>query len=200
NALHSLSEPRDSLSLADGWKTAMQGSDVLLDTFGIISTDFDDSNWAQVSVPHNWDQYYGYRRHQHGNLHGSAWYRKELNIPSENKTKQYALFFEGVGSYATVWVNGNKVGKHQGGRTTFTLDITDAIQFDRSNSIVVKADHPPFIADLPWVCGGCSGEWGFSEGSQPLGIFRPVSIIVTNPIKVEPFGVHVWNANDISEE
>src|SRR5690606_20739386 len=73
-------------------------------------------------------------------------------------------------------------------------------QFDRSNSIVVKADHPPFIADLPWVCGGCSGEWGFSEGSQPLGIFRPVSIIVTNPIKVEPFGVHVWNANDISEE
>lgn len=200
STIKQLSQPRDSISLADGWKTALEGSDVLLDTTGIVGRDFDDSNWEQISVPHNWDQYYGYRRNKHGNLHGTAWYRKELTIPSENKAKQFFLFFEGVGSYATVWVNGIIVGKHQGGRTTFTLDITDAISFDGSNSIVVKAEHPPFIADLPWVCGGCSGEWGFSEGSQPLGIFRPVSVIVTNPIKIEPFGVHVWNSNDISEE
>lgn len=200
SAIKPFSEPRDSILLVGGWKTALQGSEVLEDTTGIITEDFDDSKWEEISIPHNWDQYYGYRRNKHGNLHGTAWYRKSIEIPSESKTKQYFLFFEGVGSYATVWVNGNKVGRHQGGRTTFTLDITDAIVFDHPNNVVVKVEHPPFIADLPWVCGGCSGEWGFSEGSQPLGIFRPVSMIVTNPIKVEPFGVHVWNANDISTE
>lgn len=49
------------------------------------------------------------------------------------------------------------------------------------------------IADMPWVCGGCSSEWGFSEGSQPLGIFRPVELEITDEVRVEPFGVHVWN-------
>lgn len=49
------------------------------------------------------------------------------------------------------------------------------------------------IADMPWVCGGCSSEWGFSEGSQPLGIFRPVVLEATDAIRIEPFGVHIWN-------
>ena len=49
------------------------------------------------------------------------------------------------------------------------------------------------IADMPWVCGGCSSEWGFSEGSQPLGIFRPVEVEITDEVRVEPFGVHIWN-------
>ena len=46
---------------------------------------------------------------------------------------------------------------------------------------------------MPWVCGGCSSEWGFSEGSQPFGIFRPVVLEVTDKVRIEPFGVHIWN-------
>ena len=49
--------------------------------------------------------------------------------------------------------------------------------------------------ESPWVCGGCSSEWGFSEGSQPLGIFRPVSLIETDEVRIERFGVHIWNNN-----
>ena len=49
------------------------------------------------------------------------------------------------------------------------------------------------ITDMPWVCGGCSSEYGFSEGSQPLGIFRPVWLVATGEVRIEPFGLHVWN-------
>lgn len=48
---------------------------------------------------------------------------------------------------------------------------------------------------MPWVCGGCSSEWGFSEGSQPFGIFRPVTLEITDNIRIEPFGVHIWNTD-----
>lgn len=51
---------------------------------------------------------------------------------------------------------------------------------------------------MPWVCGGCSSEWGFSEGSQPFGIYRPVSLVETDEVRIEPFGVHVWN-NDVCD-
>jgi hypothetical protein len=159
-----------------------------------------DSQWQKVNVPHNWDQYYGFRRTKHGNLHGTAWYHKTLELDKKDNSKRLFLFFEGVSSYATVWVNGKKVGEHKGGRTTFTVDITKAVSFEKANNIIVKASHPSFIADLPWVCGGCSGEWGFSEGSQPMGIFRPVTLVVTDEVRIEPFGVHIWNDKSTSKE
>ncbi len=82
----------------------------------------------------------------------------------------------------------------------FTLDVTSAINLNGSNTIAVRADHPAMINDLPWLCGGCSDDRGWSEGSQPLGIFRPVHIITTNPVRVEPFGVHIWNDEKISSK
>ncbi|MBJ2126033.1 malectin domain-containing carbohydrate-binding protein [Flavobacterium sp. IB48] len=190
---------RKEISLNSSWET------IILDNLPLKEEDFvenpkTDSNWQKVSVPHNWDQYYGFRRTKHGNLHGTAWYKKTLKLDKKDSSKQHFLYFEGVSSYATVWINGKKVGEHKGGRTTFTLDITKAVSFNKENIILVKAAHPSFIADLPWVCGGCSGEWGFSEGSQPMGIFRPVSLVVTNNVRVQPFGVHIWNDKSVSKQ
>ena len=148
--------------------------------------------WKKVQVPHNWDEYYGYRRLKHGNLHGTAWYKKTFTAPLEGK--RAFLFFEGVGSYATVYLNGDSVGAHRGGRTTFTIDVTSALKPGVANELMVKAEEPAYITDLPWVCGGCSNESGFSEGSQPLGIFRPVTLYTTDEVRVQPFGVHLWNA------
>ncbi|RUT68337.1 DUF4982 domain-containing protein [Flavobacterium cupreum] len=190
---------RKEVSLNASWET------VILDHLPtqedvFVDNPKTDSKWQRVNVPHNWDQYYGYRRTKHGNLHGTAWYKKTLKLDKSAIGKKLFLFFEGVSSYADVWVNGKKVGAHKGGRTTFTLDITKEVFTDKENLIVVKASHPSFIADLPWVCGGCSGEWGFSEGSQPMGIFRPVSLVITNEVRIEPFGVHIWNDPSVSKE
>jgi beta-galactosidase len=168
---------------------------------GFQLANFKDHQWKKVNVPHNWDQYEGYQRKLHGNKHGYAWYRKTFKIDENSLKKKYFLYFEGVGSYATIWLNGKKVGYHAGGRTTFTLDVSTAIKLNnQANLLAVRADHPAQIQDLPWVDGGCSTERGFSEGSQPMGIFRPVHLIITNELRIEPFGVHVWNDNKISEQ
>ena len=168
---------RQDINLNNDWQTSLSGI----------------NKWNKVNVPHNWDDYYGYRRLQHGNLHGDAVYKKSVTIKQSKQGKRFFLFFEGVGSYATVILNGKPIGSHTGGRTTFTLDATDAIKTDGTkNELEVRASHPANIKDLPWVCGGCSDERGFSEGSQPLGIFRPVHLIVTNDVRVDPFGVHAW--------
>ena len=168
---------------------------------GFETPAYDDSAWTEVSIPHNWDKYEGARQLRHGNRHGYAWYRTEFTVdPADREGKQVFLYFEGVGSYGTVWVNGKEAGYHAGGRTTFTLNITDLVKYGEDNTLAVRADHPALIADLPWVCGGCSSEWGFSEGSQPMGIFRPVTLVITGDVRIEPFGVHVWNDNDITPE
>ena len=166
---------RNIISLNDGWKTWMN-KDTLI-----------------VNIPHNWDDYYGYRQLTHGNLHGKAVYTKTFVAPEAENNKQYFLRFEGVGTYGSFTLNGMDLGRYPVGRTTLTLDVSKAIKPGNENKLTIVTDHPEMIADMPWVCGGCSSEWGFSEGSQPLGIFRPVVLEVTDNIRIEPFGVHIWN-------
>jgi len=184
SALSSAAQPRQDILLNTNWRTTL----------------VDSNHWQTVDIPHNWDDYGGYRRLLHGNLHGSALYTRSFEI-KKIYDKRYFLWFEGVGSYATVRVNGQLVGTHAGGRTSFTLDITHAVkQGNGQNTIEVRADHPANIRDLPWVCGGCSDERGFSEGSQPFGIFRSVHLLVTSEIRIEPFGVHVWNDTTVTDQ
>lgn len=166
---------RTITSLNDGWTAAT----------------VPDGSPSGVTIPHNFDDYYGYRQLRHGNLHGSAVYQKTF-IAKPQEGKRYFLQFEGVGTYATITLNDTQFPKELIGRTVFTLDVTDAMNTGK-NTLHVLVDHPAMQTESPWVCGGCSSEWGFSEGSQPFGIFRPVSLIETDAVRVEPFGVHIWN-------
>ena len=145
-----------------------------------------------ATIPINLDDYYGALQLEHGNLHGNAIFKKSFHAPQLNG-KEYFIRFEGVGTYAEVILNGHHLGRYDIGRTTETLDVTPFIHQGGENDLEVRVSHPAGITDMPWVCGGCSSEWGFSEGSQPFGIFRPVVLEVTDKVRIEPFGVHVWN-------
>lgn len=150
----------------------------------------DDSGWTKVRVPHNWETYEGYAGHTHGNIHGTAWYRRDFDLQSLDSAQRVYAFFEGVGSYATVYCNGMEVGAHAGGLTTFTVELSEALQVGK-NLLAVRAHHPAGIDDLPFVCGGC---WGspHTEGSQPFGVFRPAWLEFSGPVRFQPFGVHIW--------
>ena len=167
---------RTIISLNDNWQSLVVGRDSIA---------------AIINLPHNFDDYYGNRQLRHGNLHGSAIYHKMFTA-SKADDKRYFLQFEGVGTYATVTLNGKTYPKELVGRTVWTLDVTEALK-NGNNDLKVLVDHPALQTESPWVCGGCSSEWGFSEGSQPFGIFRPVSLIETDAVRIEPFGVHIWN-------
>lgn len=162
-------------------------------TFGKTSEDSITKKMGtfRVNVPSNLDDYYGYRQLKHGNLHGTATYEKHFSVHKQTG-KRYFLQLEGVGTFATVKVNRKSYPKELVGRTSFTIDISDALH-EGDNTLNIKVEHPAMQTNNPWPCGGCSSEWGFSEGSQPFGIFRPVSLIETDEVRVEPFGVHVWN-------
>lgn len=155
-----------------------------------MRNDIPDDDWFPVTIPHNFENYHGYHKVSHGNLHGTGWYRRKLQIPDSEKGKHCFLFFEGVGAYGDVYLNGHHLGRHEGGRTCFSLEATEWISEQADNILAVRADHPAQIKDLPWVCGGCFGTPN-TEGSQPLGIFRPVSLFFTDAVRLIPFGVAV---------
>jgi len=151
-----------------------------------------------LRVPFNLDDYYGTQQGEHGNLHGTCVARRHFTIDSVRADRQYFLRMEGIGTYADITLNGHHVGRFDVGRTTETVCITPWVA--RHNRLEIKIAHPAHITDMPWVCGGCSSEWGFSEGSQPFGIFRPITLEVTDRVRIEPFGVHVWAGDSLLVE
>ena len=102
------------------------------------------SQWQAISIPHTWnatdtvDAAPGYRR-------DFSWYKKALNIPAfSNKEAKarYQLYFEGVNMEAEVYVNGKKVTEHIGGYIGFTVEITDFLNADGNNELMVRAGNP----------------------------------------------------------
>ena len=71
----------------------------------------------------------------------AVWYRRTVRVPAEWVGQRVLLHFGAVDHDTTVWVNDHEVGRHRGGFSSFTFDITDEL-FDGSGGeavIVVRA-------------------------------------------------------------
>lgn len=75
-------------------------------------------------------------------FHPYVWYQRQFNVPTEQRQKRVMLHFQAVDYVAKVWVNGQFVGRHEGGYTAFSFDITPYLLIDAgaNNQIVVKAE------------------------------------------------------------
>lgn len=72
----------------------------------------------------------------------ALWYRRSFNVPKSWKGKDVLLNFGAVDWHADIWVNGTKVGSHEGGYTPFSLNITPALNAKGENEIVVRVWDP----------------------------------------------------------
>jgi beta-galactosidase len=150
---------------------------------------FDDSNWRNVTLPHDWSVEEPFsEEHSSGTGYlpgGIGWYRKSISLPSNLQGKRVFITFEGVYNNSQVWCNSYYIGKRPYGYSSFTYDITDFISFgDSPNVITVKVDHKD-IADSRWFTGS--------------GIYRDVYVTVTDQVHIDTYGVFVTTP-EVSEE
>jgi hypothetical protein len=75
-----------------------------------VQSDFDDSKWDLVNLPHDWAIGGPFIREGGGGMGrlsspGIGWYRRKISIPPEDLGKSIFLDVDGAMSYATVWLN-----------------------------------------------------------------------------------------------
>jgi beta-galactosidase/beta-glucuronidase len=70
------------------------------------------------------------------------WYRRKFVIPEDWNGQRILLHFEAVDWDTTVWVNGDKIGRHQGGYDQFTFDITDHLTHQGEQTLTVSVYDP----------------------------------------------------------
>src|SRR5690606_31007722 len=69
----------------------------------------------------------------------AVWYRRAVEIPGAWKGRKVLLHFQAVDYDATVWVNGVEVGRHRGGFSPFTCDLSGVVGPGEKAVIVVRA-------------------------------------------------------------
>jgi beta-galactosidase/beta-glucuronidase len=69
----------------------------------------------------------------------AVWYRRRVAVPKAWAGRRVLLHFQAVDYDATVWANGRPVGRHRGGFTPFTCDLSPAAAPGQDVTIVLRA-------------------------------------------------------------
>ena len=196
---------RKKINFDDNWKFALgNAADPKKDfNYGIVTIfsktgaargtaidpRFNDSSWRSLDLPHDWAvelpfvnvnnfdvMAHGYK--PVGGLFPETsigWYRKHFSVAKKDSGQRFQIQFDGVFRNANFWINGFYLGNNLSGYIGVAYDVTDYLNYDRDNIIVVRVDASQY-------------EGWFYEGA---GIYRHVWLNQYQPLHISHDGVFV---------
>ncbi len=148
-----------------------------------IEYDFDKSD--SLIVPGDWNS----QKKELLFYEGTVWYKKSFDYYKRNGTRIF-LRFGAVNYSAVVFLNGEKLGSHEGGFTPFSFEITRLVR-EKENFVVVKADNKRCMECVPTVI---TDWWNYG------GLTRNVAIVETPAAFISDYCVQLQKGsfNNIS--
>jgi beta-galactosidase len=133
---------------------------------------FNDSSWRQLDLPHDWAVELPFENSSNFDVmaHGYkpvgglfpqnsiGWYRKKFDVNAKDSGQRFVLQFDGVFRNSSYWINGIYLGNNLSGYLGASFDITDFVNYQKPNVLVVRVDATQY-------------EGWFYEGA---GIYRHV--------------------------
>ena len=114
---------------------------------------------------------------------GSIWYKKSFDYQKNKNTNRVFLRI-GAANYETdVYINSKKLGKHLGGFTPFSYEVTKYLQ-EKENHIVIKVDNTRRKEGVPTL----NTDW-WNYG----GITRDVKLIETSETYIDDYQIQLDN-------
>jgi beta-glucuronidase len=101
---------------------------------------------------------------------GPVWYERTFDLPWGWTDRPVLLRFGSVNYHATVWLNGERLGEHEGGHLPFVLDATRSIR-PEGNRLVVRAEGELRPDRVPPGNVPRDPKDGFANSQYPDGAF-----------------------------
>ncbi len=137
-----------------------------------------------IQVPGDWNSQDAIFKY----YEGTVWYQRDFDAPQLKNGERAFLYFGAANYEAHVYLNGKKLGMHQGGFTPFDFEIPKGLLQEKDNYLVVKVDNKRHKDAVPTV----NTDW-WNYG----GITRDVKLIVTPKTFVQQYALHLDQAQDI---
>ncbi len=197
---------RDSLVTSDGSALSRPG--------------FNDADWILATVPATvlssyWnigslaDPNYGANQLLISDsfFYADFWYRTEFLAPNSFSGRRIWLNFDGINWKAEVFLNGEKLGRIEGGFMRGRFDVTNQVRLKEKNALAVRivknatpgsakqktletaglnggalgADNPTYHASIGW-------DWIPTVRGRNIGIWNDVYLTTSGPVTIEnPF-------------
>ncbi|SHF35921.1 glycoside hydrolase family 2 TIM barrel-domain containing protein [Dysgonomonas macrotermitis] len=176
---------RQVSDFTEGWKFNLG------DEPEAYKADFDDNNWRQLDLPHDWSIEADFSLSNPATPGGGAlpggigWYRKEFTVDQADKDKTIYIDFDGIYWLSKVWVNGKLIGERPNGYISFRYDLTPYIKYGEKNVIAVRVDNSK-QPNSRWYSGS--------------GIYRNVWLTKVNPVHVDYWGTYVTTPSVTDQE
>ena len=138
-----------------------------------FETGIPNENSLKIYVPGVWNYY---QNRKNFNYFGTGWFQTSFYLPYKwsSGEKKVTLVFNGSNYKTTIWLNGKKVGIHEGGYTKFWFEINKFVKFGADNKMIIQVDNRYMENRLPWFY---PAEW-MNYG----GINRPVYLKLTSQV------------------
>jgi len=146
-----------------------------------FQTDFDDSEWQEIDVPHDWAILDTFSKDNPTGRPGGfasggiGWYRKTFTL-KKDASSNVSIEFGGVYQNSEVWINGHYLGKRPYGYISFNYDLTPYLNKKGKNVLAVRVDNSK-QPSARWYTG--------------CGIYRHVWLMITDRLHVVRHGVFV---------
>jgi len=139
------------------------------------------ADWEQVDLPHSWNAVDG----QDGGadyFRGKCCYAKELVKSDFPAADKYYLEINGANSSADVFVDGKALAHHDGGYSTWRVDVTDALQ--EKSLVAIIVDNAANETVYPQMA-----DFTFYGG-----LYRNVNLVCVNTVH---FDLETWGTPGI---
>jgi len=131
-----------------------------------------------VNVPHTWNM------GKHDNYLGKAWYFRTFETPVESPGLHVELHFGATFYSSRIWLNGVEVGRHEGGYTAYSLDVTSHLL--PMNYLAVEIDNRLTEQTIPgYAMRQKVPQDAWYDWWDYGGIVRDVWLTVAGPLEIQ---------------
>ncbi|HHY57179.1 MAG TPA: beta-glucuronidase [Chloroflexi bacterium] len=154
-----------------------------------------------IAVPGSWNE-------QYEDLFGYldlAWYVRRVYVPSHWQGERVFIRVGSACYHGVVYINGVKVGEHEGGHLPFAFEITDLVKWGEENVVAISVENELKPTRLP--SGNMESSMGMFASTPRTtfdfypfaGLHRPVALYTTPQTYIEDVTVvtEVAGANGV---
>jgi beta-mannosidase len=169
---------------------ATADDDLRRDAIGLA---VDDSAWTEVAVPGHW------RNHpEFAESDGPLLHRRSFTLAEPGAGRRRWLTLDGVFYQADVWLDGAYLGDPEGYFFPHTFDITALSRIGDEHVVAIEVACPPQRSHRGRrTITGVFQHWdGIDLDWNPGGLWRPVHVFDTGPVRVDRFRVLCRDADE----
>ena len=172
------------------WRVTPADDDLRRDAIGL---DVDDSTWPEIDVPGHWRCHPDFAESD-----GPLLYRRRFTLPGPEPGRRRWITLDGVFYQADVWLDGAYLGDPEGYFFSHSFDVTALSRIGDEHVIAVEVACPPQRSHRgKRNITGIFQHWdGMDRSWNPGGLWRPVKVYDTGPVRADRFRVLCRDADE----